>query len=116
MLFRSLIAGYDGFFGPGTGTFLIMAYALLWHDSLDAASANAKVVNFASNLASMLSFAVQGWIVVKFAIPMAIGQIIGGFLGAHLTIRGGRQIVRYAVVCISIALVIHLGRKLCGVR
>ena len=51
------IAAYDGFFGPGTGTFLILAYAYLWRDPLDAASANAKAVNFASNLASLAIFA-----------------------------------------------------------
>ncbi len=51
------IAMNEGFFGPGTGTFLIVAYASIWRDSLDAASANAKVVNFASNLAAMTAFA-----------------------------------------------------------
>jgi hypothetical protein len=99
---------YDGFFGPGTGTFLILAYAHLWRDGLDAASANAKVVNFASNLAAMVTFALHGWIIWKFALPMAVGQILGGYLGAHLTIRVGRQLVRWAVVVVSIALIVRL--------
>jgi len=100
-----VIAAYDGFFGPGTGTFCILAYALTYHDPLDAASANAKVVNFASNLASMAIFAWSGVILWKVAIPMAIGQAIGAWLGAHVTVKSGRGVVRIAVMVISLALV-----------
>lgn len=103
-----ILAGYDGFFGPGTGTFLILAYTYLWRDPLDAASANAKVVNFASNLASMVTFASLGLIVWAYALPMAAGQIIGGYVGAHLTIRVGRKLVRYVVVGVSLALILRL--------
>lgn len=103
------LAFYDGFFGPGTGTFLILAYTYLWHDPLDAASANAKVVNFASNLSSMTAFAAQTLILWKLALPMIAGQIIGGYIGAHLTIRGGRRLVRYAVVAVTIAMIVRLG-------
>ncbi len=106
------LAFYDGFFGPGTGTFLILAYTWLFHDPLDAASANAKVVNFASNLASMVAFGLSGAIVWKLAAPMAAGQLIGGYFGAHATIRGGRAVVRYAVIVVSLALVIRLGWRL----
>lgn len=102
------LAGYDGFFGPGTGTFLILACTYLWRDPLDAASANAKVVNFASNLASMATFAMLGLIVWKYALPMAAGQIIGGYAGAHLTIRVGRNLVRYVVVAVSLGLIAWL--------
>ena len=52
-----LLSAYDGFFGPGTGMFLILVYAWLWRDPLDKASANAKVANFGSNIASMAAFA-----------------------------------------------------------
>ena len=106
------IAFYDGFFGPGTGTFVIFAYAYFWCDSLDAASANAKVVNFGSNLAAMVAFAALGKICWRLALPMAVGQIIGGYLGAHATIRSGRNLVRVAVVVVSIALI---GRLLWGI-
>ncbi len=112
MLVAFVLAFYDGFFGPGTGTFLILAYALLWHDPLDAASANAKVANFASNLAAMIAFAAKGLIVWQYALPMAAGQLIGGFLGAHLTIRVGRQLVRYAVIAVSIAMLLRLAWNL----
>jgi uncharacterized membrane protein YfcA len=100
-----LIAAYDGFFGPGTGTFLILAYALVFHDPLDAASANAKLVNFCSNLASMALFAAQGWIVWPVALPMAVGQMTGALIGAHITLRKGGTVVRLVTVFICLALI-----------
>ncbi len=100
-----LIAAYDGFFGPGTGTFLILAYALFFHDPLDAASANAKLVNFCSNLASMILFAIQGWILWRVALPMAAGQVAGAFLGAHITLKKGHAVVRLATVIVCLALI-----------
>ncbi len=99
------LAFYDGFFGPGTGTFLIVAYVCFWGDALDSASANAKVVNFGSNLGSMVTFWWLGRIVWGYALPMALGQVVGGYLGAHTTIRAGRHVVRPAVVVVSIVLI-----------
>jgi len=103
-----LIGAYDGFFGPGTGTFLIMSYALLWRDPLDVASANAKVANFASNVASFLLFAAVGAVHWSFVVPMALGQVTGGWLGAHVTVRSGAQLVRVVVVLVSLAVVARL--------
>jgi uncharacterized membrane protein YfcA len=100
-----LIAAYDGFFGPGTGTFLILAYALVFHDPLDRASANAKLVNFCSNLASFIAFALQGWIIWKVALPMALGQMTGALLGAHITLRKGKSVVRYVAVAVCLGLI-----------
>jgi uncharacterized membrane protein YfcA len=113
---RALLAGiigavigcYDGFFGPGTGTFLILAYAMLLGDPLDAASANAKVANFASNLAAVALFGSKGLIVWKVALPMAAGQAIGGWLGAHVTVRRGRGLVRIMTIVVSLALLAYL--------
>jgi uncharacterized membrane protein YfcA len=104
-----LVVGfYDGFFGPGTGTFLIVLYTLLWRDPLDAASANAKVVNLCSNLAAAVSFAAAGLTVWSVALPMAAGQLAGSWAGAHLTIRRGQGLVRGTVVAVSLALVVRL--------
>ncbi len=102
------LAFYDGFFGPGVGTFLIIAYVLLMHDSLAHASANAKLVNFASNLAAMLLFAAQGNVLWHYALPMAAAQSLGAFTGAHLTIKHGRPLVRYATITVSLALLVKL--------
>jgi uncharacterized protein len=100
-----LIAAYDGFFGPGTGTFLILAYALVFHDPLDAASANAKLVNFCSNLVAMSLFALKGWILWKVALPMAAGQVAGAFIGAHITLRKGKAVVRIVTVLVCMGLI-----------
>jgi hypothetical protein len=103
-----LIGAYDGFFGPGTGTFLIMAYAWLWREPLHHASANAKAVNFASNLAALLTFLPSGQVCWALAAPMALGQALGAWAGAHLTIRRGAGLVRYLVIAVSLALLVRL--------
>ena len=103
-----VIGAYDGFFGPGTGTFLIVGFVALCGRSLVHASADAKVVNFASNLAAVCVFAYKGLIVWEVALPMAVGQLIGGILGARFAMKGGERIVRGVVLCVSGALVIKL--------
>ena len=97
------IGAYDGFFGPGTGTFLIVAFAALLGDGLARASASAKVVNFASNLAALALFAARGTVVWRLAIPMAACQLAGGWVGAHLAIRRGDAVVRRVVVAVALA-------------
>jgi uncharacterized membrane protein YfcA len=99
------IAFYDGFFGPGTGMFLILAYAWLYHDPLDRASANAKVVNCGSNWGSFLTFLALGRVNWLYALPMGLGQLCGGYLGAHVTIRRGKTLVRYVGIAVCLALV-----------
>ena len=110
------LAAYDGFFGPGTGTFLIMANVALWHDPMDEASANAKVVNFAINLGSVVVFAAQGLVVWTVALPMGLGQALGAWIGAHLTVRRGRGLVRGFVILVSVALVLRLAWQLLAGR
>ena len=102
------IGGYDGFFGPGTGTLLILGLAGLLALPLHQASAEAKAINFASNLAGALLFAARGTVVWHTALPMAAGQLLGGWIGAHLTVRGGERVVRWVVLCVFAALVIKL--------
>ena len=102
------IGAYDGFFGPGTGTFLIVAFVALLGDRLTAASAAAKVVNFASNLAAMALFASRGVVVWRLALPMAGAQLMGGWLGAHLTLQRGDTLVRRAAVAMGLALAAKL--------
>jgi uncharacterized membrane protein YfcA len=106
------IGAYDGFFGPGTGTFLIVAFASVLGDSLQRASAEAKVVNFASNLAALLLFASRGLVLWHVALPMAAAQAAGGFLGAHLAVRRGDVLVRRVVLVVVLLLVVKLGRDL----
>src|SRR5206468_5591797 len=84
-----VIGTYDGFFGPGTGTFLIVGFVALCGKSLTRATADAKVVNFASNLAAVVSFARAGTVLWGLALPIAVGQVCGGVIGAKLAMKGG---------------------------
>jgi uncharacterized membrane protein YfcA len=107
-----LVGCYDGFFGPGTGTFLIIGFVTLLHLTLQQASANAKVVNFASNLAAVVVFVIKGTVVWKLSVPMAVGQFLGGTLGAHFAVKGGDALVRRVVLVVVVALVSKLGYDL----
>jgi uncharacterized membrane protein YfcA len=109
-----VIAFYDGFFGPGTGTFLIVGFVVLCGRSLVHASADAKVVNFASNLAAVGLFAERGYIHWEVALPMAGGQLLGGIIGAHFAMRGGERVVRIVVLGVSAALIAKLVVDLVG--
>ena len=97
------IGAYDGFFGPGTGTFLIVAFVAFLGDGLAHASARAKVVNFASNLAAVVLFATRGTVLWRLALPMAAAQLAGGWIGAHLAVRRGDVLVRRAGVGVALA-------------
>ncbi|MEI8257484.1 MAG: TSUP family transporter, partial [Deltaproteobacteria bacterium] len=106
------VGAYDGFFGPGTGTFLIIGYVLLLGSSMTRASGDAKVVNFASNLAAVIRFGLRGTVLWQIALPMAVGQFAGGWLGAHLAVKGGDKVVRRVVLGVVAALVVKLARDL----
>jgi uncharacterized protein len=104
-----LLGAYDGFFGPGAGTFLILSFALLFDLPLQRASADAKPVNFASNLAALALFSARGTVLWEIALPMAAAQFVGGWLGAHFAVRGGDRLVRFVVLLVVLALVSKLG-------
>src|SRR5262245_26870717 len=103
-----LLGAYDGFFGPGAGTFLILSFAFLFDLPLQRASADAKPVNFASNLAALALFSARGTVLWEIALPMAVAQFVGGWLGAHFAVRGGDRLVRRVVLCVVLALVAKL--------
>jgi hypothetical protein len=105
---------YDGFFGPGTGAFLIALYVAVFGDDLTRATANAKVANFASNLGSVITFAISGSILFRYAVPMGAAQILGGAVGARLAIKGGDRVVRAGVLVVTLALVARLGWQMLG--
>lgn len=99
---------YDGFFGPGTGTFFAMAYLALLGYNLRRATAHAKLLNFTSNLAALLFFVAGGQILWGIALIMAAGQFAGGWLGAHLVVRHGTRLIRPVLVVASLAVSLKL--------
>lgn len=107
-----VIGCYDGFFGPGTGTFLILAYAYLFGDPLVRASGNAKVANFGSNLGAFLLFAFSGAIRWDLAIPMGLAQTVGALIGTRLAVKKGGGLVRAAAVIVSLLLAARVAWQL----
>ena len=89
-----VIGGYDGFFGPGAGTFLMMAFTGLCRFDLLTASGNTKVANSASNLASLITFAISGKVVWAVGLPAAICGIAGNYVGSGLALKKGARIIR----------------------
>lgn len=104
----ALIGFYDGFFGPGTGSFLIFAFVGLFGFSFLAASAAAKLVNLATNLAALAWFIPHGQVVYRVAAPMAACNIAGSWLGSHLAIRKGSGFVRGLFILIVAALMARM--------
>lgn len=104
----SFIVGlYDGFIGPGTGSFLVVAFiALMGFDFLHA-SANAKMVNLATNFGSICLFMLKGKIIWAIAIPMAVSNALGGLLGAKLAINKGNSFIRIFFLVVVVGTLIR---------
>ncbi len=99
-----LIGFYDGFFGPGTGAFLILVYTSILNYDFVVANANAKVVNLASNLAAVITYMLNGKIAYDIAIPAAICGILGNYTGSHLVIKNGNKFIRPVFIAVLILL------------
>lgn len=101
------IGFYDGFIGPGAGSFLILAFiSLLGYDFLHA-SAQAKLVNLATNLGSIVLFTIKGKIIWLVAIPMAACNAVGGMLGARMAIMKGNKFIRVFFLVVIIATLVR---------
>ena len=107
MAFALGIGIYDGFIGPGTGTFLIMGFIFTGFDFLHA-SANAKILNFTSNLASLIVFFYLGHVNIKYGLATGMGQIIGAYLGSHLAIAKGSSLVRVVFLSVTTVMLLKL--------
>jgi uncharacterized membrane protein YfcA len=103
------LGAYDGFFGPGVGSLLIVAFMLVFGDGATRASGNAKVVNLASNVAAVAIFAFRGTILWELALPMAFANAVGASVGARLALARGDRFVRVVVLLVVCALVGKLG-------
>lgn len=103
------IGFYDGFIGPGAGSFLVLAFITLMGFDFLHASANAKLINLSTNLGSILLFLLKGSILWSIAIPMAICNGIGGILGARLAIAKGNRFIRLFFLLIITATLLRFG-------
>ncbi|GIU24143.1 TSUP family transporter [Shewanella schlegeliana] len=99
---------YDGFFGPGTGSFFALAFVSLAGYGLAKATAHAKILNFSTNIASLIFFAIGGKVFWMLGGIMLVGQAIGATLGSRLVLTKGSKIIKPLVVIMSIAMSVKL--------
>ena len=102
------IGFYDGFFGPGTGSFLIFVFIGVFGFNFLSASASAKLINFATNLSAMLYFAFTNNILYNLAIPMALFNILGSLAGTRLAILKGSRFVRIVFLLVVAGMILKL--------
>jgi uncharacterized membrane protein YfcA len=103
----SVIGFYDGIFGPGTGSFLVLAMVGLGFAFLSA-SAIAKVVNVSTNLGAIIVFGLNGVILWQIGLTLAVANVAGAIIGAKLAIRGGSTLVRKVFLVVTVALIIKV--------
>lgn len=99
-----ILGTYDGFFGPGTGTFLILAFTGIIGLNLATASGNTKVVNLASNIAAVVAFIAGGSVVFAIGIPAAVSGMLGNWLGSGLAIKNGAKVIRPVFIGVMVLL------------
>jgi uncharacterized membrane protein YfcA len=104
----SVFGFYDGFFGPGVGTFWTISCISLFGLELTRATAFTKAANLTSNMASLLVFVITARVNYKIAAVMIAGQLIGGRLGASMAIRHGAPFIRVIFIAVVLAMVIKL--------
>jgi uncharacterized membrane protein YfcA len=92
------IGGYDGFYGPGTGTFLIIAFSIFAKLSIKKSNAQAKVINLTTNLTSLLVFLLHGKVILSLGLAGAVFNMIGGYMGAGLVMKNGSKIVKPSII------------------
>ena len=108
-LFALVVGFYDGFIGPGAGSFLVLFFITILGFDFLKASAHAKFVNVATNTGSIIFFAGSGHILYHYAIPMAVCNFCGSLLGARLAILKGNSFIRIFFLLVVAATIIRFG-------
>lgn len=104
-----IIGFYDGIFGPGTGSFLMLILVASLGYAFITASAIAKVVNVATNVGAILVFGINGAVIWQIGIIMGVANISGAVIGARLAIKGGSTLVRKVFLLVTVALIVKVG-------
>ena len=104
-----IIGFYDGIFGPGTGSFLMLILVASLGYAFITASAIAKVVNVATNVGAIMVFGINGAVIWQIGIIMGVANISGAILGARLAIKGGSTLVRKVFLIVTVALIVKVG-------
>ena len=104
-----IIGFYDGIFGPGTGSFLMLILVASLGYAFITASAIAKVVNVATNVGAIMVFGFNGAVIWQIGIIMGVANISGAVVGARLAIKGGSTLVRKVFLLVTVALIVKVG-------
>ena len=108
--FAGVVIGfYDGIFGPGTGSFLMLILVASLGYAFITASAIAKVVNVATNVGAILVFGINGAVIWQIGIILGVANITGAVIGARLAIKGGSTLVRKVFLIVTVALIVKVG-------
>ena len=105
----AVIGFYDGIFGPGTGSFLMLILVATLGYAFITASAIAKVVNVATNVGALIVFGINGAVIWQIGIIMGFANITGAIIGSRLAIRGGSTLVRKVFLLVTIVLIVRVG-------
>ncbi|WP_127523384.1 TSUP family transporter [Mesorhizobium sp. Z1-4] len=103
-----LIGFYDGVFGPGAGSFFMLAFVALAGYGVLKATAHTKLLNFASNCGGFIAFAIAGVVVWKIGLLMGLAQFFGARLGAYLAMRVGARVIKPLLISVSLILAVRL--------
>ncbi|MDD6155056.1 MAG: TSUP family transporter [Eubacteriales bacterium] len=105
----ALVVGfYDGFYGPGTGTFLIIAFTVFAHMKVGVANAQAKVINVTTNMTALITFLISGKVLIGLGVAAALCNIAGNYVGSGLAIKKGAAIVRPVIIGVLILLALRV--------
>ncbi|MDF2521080.1 MAG: transporter [Clostridia bacterium] len=107
-VFAFFLGFYDGFFGPGTGSFLIFLFISIFGFDFTVSAGNAKILNFVSNITSLVLFAINGKIMYLVGIPMALFMILGARVGTKIAIKNGAKVIKPIFVTIALVLTVKL--------
>ncbi len=105
-----VIGFYDGFYGPGTGTFLLIAFTVLAHLGVGTANAHAKVINLTANVTSLTVFLRGGTVLIPLGLAAAACNMLGNYLGSGLALKKGAKITRPIILAVLVLLLIKLLR------
>ncbi len=103
-----IIGMYDGFYGPGTGTFLIIAFTIFAKLSIKTANAQAKIINLTSNITSLIIFLFNGEVIFTVGLAAAACNMVGGYIGAGLVMKNGAKIVKPSIIFVLILLALKV--------
>ena len=105
----AIIGFYDGIFGPGTGSFLMVVLVASLGYAFITASAIAKVVNVSTNLGAILIFGIHGAVLWQIGLALGVANVTGAVIGSRLAIRGGSTLVRKVFLIVTVSLIIKVG-------